>query len=197
MITLRFAQVFVRNATRDEVQAALIDAMSRDGFAPFDDARIPAGYPAGAREIDRFLRAGPDDAGTVTLVASDVRRAFARCNDLAAALPGALLIALVLPPAAPLRAKLYRDGGLAHKVGEDPDDELFYTPLPAEAPAVSAFLQAWGASPVAEASPEAVARALGVARADLPFDAAAAGGWPVPVTPLTFLSRRSRLFLES
>jgi len=197
MITLRFAQVFVRNAAPEEVRAALLDVLARDGYALFDAARIPAGYPAGAREIDRFLLAGPDDAGIVTLVASDVRRAFDRCNGLAAALPRALLAALVLPPAGPLRAKLYRDGALALKVGDDPDEELFYTPLPAEAPSVSAFLLAWGASPVSEASPDAVARMLGVARADLPFDEAAGGGWPVPVVPLTFLSRRSRLFLES
>lgn len=191
------AQVFVRRASAGEVRAALASVMGRDGYVPFDEARIPPRYPAQRGEFDRWLVAGPDAAGTVAMVASDVRRAFARARDLAAALPGALLASVVRPPAEALRLKAWRDGALWLKVGDDPDDELFYNPLPADGPAVEAFLKEWGGTAGAAPAAASVVGHLGVLRVDRTFEAVRAGGWPVPADLATFLSRRSRLYLES
>jgi hypothetical protein len=201
MITLRYAQFFVRGATPDAIHSALDAILATDGYAPFEAARIPPGYPAEAREFDRWLvadqKGGPDDAGTVTLIAEDVRRAFARSNALAAALPRATIVALVRPVDGPLRIKVYHDGTLLLKIGDDPDEELFYHPLVAEAPAVAAFLQTWGGDGGDEPAPEVFAAALGVARADRSFADARPGDWPRPLAERVFVSARSRLYREA
>lgn len=199
MASLRYAQVFLRCADPAEVEAALAGVLARDGYEPFDASLIPPGYPAEAGEFDRFLLAGPDAAGTVTLILEDTRRAFARAGELAARMPGALLVALVRPAAEPLRLKAYRDGVLCLKVGDDPDDELFYNPIPSEASAVTAFLHAWSGPAAAPPglAPGSIARHLGLARLEVTFADARGGAWPAPVTLRTFASRRSRLYRES
>ncbi len=198
MTTLRFAQAFIRGSSFTEVRAALVSVLACDGLQAFDPGRIPAGYPAEAGEFDRWLLAGPDSAGIVALVAENVHRMFARAGGLAIALPVATIAVLVRPPADHMRIKGYRGGALCLKIGDDPDDELFYHPLQAEAPAIGAFLHFWGsrANPT-EPDPESVAMALGVARTDCTYAAARAGGWPVPVTELIFVSTRSRLYMEA
>jgi hypothetical protein len=190
------AQFFLRGVGVHAVRSALDAVLGRDGYGAFDEARIPPGYPAQGGEFDRWLLAGPDDRGTVTLVADEVRRAFARARDLAAALPGARIVALVRPPAEGLRLKAWRDGALWLKVGDDPDEELFYNPLPADAAAVAAFLADWGGT-AAGPDPRSVAAALGVLRVDRTFRAAREGAWPASTELLTFASRKSRLYLES
>jgi len=201
MTTLRYAQFFVRGATLAEIDTALDAVLAADGYAPFDASRIPPRYPAEAREFDRWLVGGPDDAGTVTLIAEDVRRAFTRSNALAAALLRATIVALVRPIDGPLRIKVYREGALLLKIGDDPDEELFYNPLVAEAPAVAAFMQSWGAAGVDDAaqdmSPEAVARYLALARGDVAFADALRGSWPAHLVERTGISIRSRLYREA
>jgi hypothetical protein len=78
----------------------------------------------------------------------------------------------VTPPADRTRWKAYRAGDLVLKVGEDPDDELFYNPVLADPAATEAFLAEWSPS-----------RTLAEPEAD--------------GEPRTYLSRRSRLYLES
>jgi hypothetical protein len=201
MITQRYARFLVRGATRAAIDTALDAVLAADGYAPFDAARIPADYPAEAREFDRWLLAdqkgGPDDAGTVTLIAEDVRRAFARSNALAAALPRATIAALVRPVDGPLRIKVYRDGELFLKIGDDPDEELFYRPLIAEGPAVAAFLKDWGTTGSDDVSPETVARCLGPAHAARSFADARRSDGPEPLTPRTYASIHSRLYREA
>ena len=197
MTTHGYARFLIRGATRFDVEIALGAIMTADGYATFDAGRIPPGYPAEPREFDRWMTAGPDDAGTTTLIAVDVRRAFERSNALAAALPCATIAALVRPVDEPLRIKVYRDGALFLKVGEDPDEELFYKPLVADVPAVDAFLVAWGTGGCKDASAATVARCLGGVGNDASFQDAVRGVPATPVVLHTFISQRSRLYLEA
>jgi hypothetical protein len=196
-----FAQVFVRNAPLDAVADALDAVMAREGYAPFDPSKLPAGYPEERGEFARAAVAGPDAAGAVTLVLADWDRAFARGLALSKQVPAATVVAIVRPPADPVRMKAYRGGDVALKAGDDPDDELFYNPPPADRDAATAFLSSWGGASVGNSADRApvpdVIAALGVARADIAYPDAAAGRWPVPLAPRLYASTRSRLYLES
>jgi hypothetical protein len=199
-----FAQVLVRNAPLDAVADALDAVMAREGYAPFDPSKLPAGYPEERGEFARVAVAGPDAAGAVTLVLADWDRAFARSLAISKRLPAATVVAIVRPPADPVRLKAYRGGDVALKAGDDPDDELFYNPPPSDRDAASAFLASWGGvtAPCVGAgadhapAPDVIA-ALGVARADVAHPDAVAGRWPVPLAPRLYASTRSRLYLES
>jgi len=166
------ARLAVRGAARDAVLRALDAVLSREGYAPFDAARVPRNYPEQKREFARFAVAPPDPDGVVWLRAADWDRAFARAMHLSGELPGATVVALVTPPADRPRWKAYRAGDLVLKAGDDPDDELFYNPVLADAAATDAFLAEWSPSRTI-AEPEADG------------------------DPRLYLSRRSRLYLES
>jgi hypothetical protein len=201
-VTLCHGEVYVRGADRPLVMAALESVMNRIGYEPWAAARIPPGYPAHGGEIRRWLVAGPDGAETLTLVSDDWASVPSRVQDLSKAMPAARLVAIVRPPLEPVRAKAWSGGALVAKFGDDPDDELFYHPIPATGAAAAAFLEAWGPAAGATlpagdgpARPADVIAALGVARADLPY-ARARAEWPAPVQERWFIQRRSRLFQE-
>ena len=196
---LCYGQIFVRGATRDEVIAALLNVLRAEGYVPFEASRIPAGYPAERREFSHTAVAAPDGHGTVSLVLEDWDRAFPRAFELSRALPAATVVAGVRPPADPVRWKAYRAGEVVLKVGADPDDELFYNPVEADAEGLTAFVAAWtgGRGTSAMLQAEDTGRLLGLARAECGYREAVAGAWPVHLEVVLSISRRSRLHLEN
>jgi len=201
-MTLAFGQIFCRGTLPDTAAAAFERLLGREGFVLFDPKQVPPRYPALPREFVRTAQAVGDDAGTVTLLADDWPRTFARTLGLSKELPAATVVALVHPPLENTRAKAYRDGELVLKVGDDPDDELFFNPAISEREALDAFATAWknatwpgrGGGP---ATIDELLSVLAVARTDAVFAQAVGGGWPVPVQTRLFISRHSRLYLAS
>jgi len=194
-----FAQLFVRGCRREELLRALHAAMRRIGYEPFDAARVPRSYPAERGEFAGAGLCGPDQGGTVTLLIQAWDRGFHVGLELSRELAGVTVVAVVCPPLAEVRCKAYRGGEVVLKLGADPDDELFYNPREADAAALAGLLAELGCrAPVPDpARPDDLVRALGTARADVTFDAAVAGAWPVPIEALLFASRDSRLWKES
>jgi hypothetical protein len=197
-----FGQTFVRGCSRSVLVSALTRVMRRDFYEPFDPAKVPPRYPREAREFSGAALSGPDAGEAFGLVFEDRERTFARAMSLSREIPGATVLAAVRRPLAPLCLKAYEKGDVLLKIGEDPDDELFYNPRLSDGQAIGRFVATWtgSASPI-EAGPKGGAAgllgALGVTRADVDHAGALAGGWPTPVEPLLFIHRRSRLFLES
>ena len=201
-MTLAFGQVFCRGTSGDALTGALDRILFREGFAPFSLTGIPANYPELPREFARLAIGQGDDAGTVALLMDDWTRTFARTLNLSRELPGATLVALVHPPLELTRAKAYRDAELILKVGDDPDEELFYNPALSEGPALAAFASSWKdglwlGREVGYATMDGLLSTMVVARVDAGFHEAVAGAWPTPTELRLYISRRSRLFLEA
>jgi len=201
-MTLVFGQVFCRGTSRDALIKALDRILSSEGFVPFALSSVPANYPQLPREFARLAIGQGDDSGTVTLLMDDWTRAFARTLNLSRELSGATLVALVHPPLETTRAKAYRDAELVLKVGNDPDEELFYNPALSEGSALAAFATSWKGGfwqgrEAAGATLDALLATMAVARVDAGFGDAVGGAWPVPIESRLYINRRSRLYLES
>ncbi len=193
-MTLVFGHVFLRGITEPDLARAVREVLGREGYAPFEAARIPIAYPALAREIARVAVSEPDDAGTRAVLFEDWDRTFARAVALSRECPGTDVVAIVRPPLEPSRLKAYRDGGVVLKVGEDPDEEVPYCPAVSSDEDVTRFLAAWWPGGGREAG---VLATLAPIRRDCTYGEALAGSWPRPLREWVFLSRRSRLYVES
>lgn len=193
-MTLVFGQIFIREVTEPGLAHAIRAVLGREGYAPFEGSRIPAGYPALPREVARVAVSDEDATGTRALLFEDWDRTFARALGLSRECPGKDVVAVVRPPLGPSRLKVYRDGGVVLKVGEDPDDEVPYCPVVSSAEDEERFVAAWRPGRKAGAG---VLAALADIRRDRAYGEALAGAWPRPLREWVFLSRRSRLYVES
>lgn len=193
-MTLVFGQVFARGLLERDLRQGIETILEREGYAPFEASRIPAGYRAHAREVVRVAVSAPDDADTRAILFEDWDRTFARALALSRHWKGTEVVAVVHPPLEATRLKAFRDGGVVLKSGEDPDDEVPYRPAIATDEDVGRFLQAWRP----QASPDAgVLSALADIRRDVSYREAVAGAWPLSLCEWVFIERRSRLFQES
>lgn len=193
-MTLVFGQIFLRGISEPDLARAVRAVLGREGYAPFEAARIPVGYPALPREVARVAVSDPDDADTRGILFGDWDRTFARALGLSRECPGTDVVAVVRPPLEPSRLKAYRDGGVVLKVGEDPDEEVPYCPAVSSDEDAGRFLAAW--RPGGEHGGGVLA-ALAAIRRDCTYGEALAGSWPLPLREWVFLSRRSRLYVES
>jgi len=157
-------------APKAVVLQALDRVLSREGYEPFDPSRVPPRYPEQKREFVRLEVSEPDPQGPIAIKVPDWDRCFERAKELSRLLPAATVLAFVTPPVEVERWKAYRGGELILKVGQDPDNELFYNAMVSEKTAVDAFLQSLG---------RPVPRYVGAGELRL------------------YISRRSRLYLES
>lgn len=192
--TLVFGQIFLRGISEPDLARAARAVLGREEYAPFEAARLPVGYPALAREVARVAVSDPDDADTRAVLFEDWDRTFARALALSRECPGTDVVAVVRPPLEASRLKAYRDGGVVLKVGEDPDEEVLYRPAVSSDEDVGRFLAAW--RPGGERGAGVLA-ALADIRRDCTYREALAGAWPRPLREWVFLSRRSRLYVES
>ena len=195
-----FAQLFFKDAGESAVIAALDAVLRREGYAPFDAAKVPARYPAMPREFLRVALAAAEPTGIVTLLVEDWDRAFGWSLDLSKQLPGATVLTFVRPPFDPTRTKAWRDAKVVLKVGDDPDAELAYNPPQADRTDAAAFVASWGAKALAMTGIDLtrdVQESLPIARVDAGYREAVAGTWPVPLAPRLYASVRSRLYLEA
>ncbi len=168
--------------------------MGREGYAPADPARIPPRYPALAREVARVAISDESTDGLRAVLFEDWDRTFERALRLSRERPGADVVAVVHPPLQPTRIKAYRDGQVVLKLGDDPDEEVAYCPAVSSEEEARRFLERWW--PGAAASPSLLQALAGVRR-DCLYRDAVGGAWPLPLVERVFLSRRSRLYVES
>lgn len=193
-MALVFGQIFFRGVSEVDLARGVRAVLGREGYAPFEATRIPVGYPALAREVARVAVSEPDAAGARAVLFEDWDRTFARALALSREWPGTDVVAVVRPPLEASRLKAYRDGGVALKVGEDPDDEVPYCPAVSSDEDVGRFLAAWRPGGAVGGG---VLAALADIRRDCTYGEALAGSWPWPLREWVFLSRRSRLYVES
>ncbi len=193
-MTLVFGQIFIRDIAEPGLARALRAVLEREGYAPFEAVRIPAGYPTLPREVARVAVSDEDATGTRAVLFEDWDRTFLRALVLSRECPGKDVVAVVRPPLEPLRLKAYRDGGVVLKVGEDPDDEVPYCPVTSSAEDEERFVTAWRPG---GRTGTGVLAALADIRRDCAYGEAVAGAWPRPLREWVFLSRRSRLYIES
>lgn len=200
-MSLAFAQVFIRGCRLSDLSHAMDQVFLRYGYVPFDEGFIPNAYPEEKGEFFRVAMCGPDACGTITVLFSDWERAFAIALELSKKCKGSKVVTLMKPPADPVRLKVYCDGGVLLKAGDDLDEELFYNPLQADSTKANEFLVSWGGDKVdcgeKVVSATKIIGALGVVRADVSFTAAVNGAWPLPLESRIYVNIRSRLYLES
>jgi hypothetical protein len=200
-----FASVLCRGAAPALIERTLLPVLRRDGYEPFDEARIPPGYRAERGEF-RYVLIGVPDGGRTALLACEWSLGFPLALSLSRLLPDALFVASVRPPIEKLRLKAYRAGDVLLKAGADPDEEIPYHPTLSTGRHLTELLRAWGLSfesgdeaevvpadvlsridPAGFATTPALARTPEPDADDLPF----------PLRKLVFIRKRSRLFLEA
>jgi hypothetical protein len=192
-MTRHFTQLFTRRLEEAAILRGLEAVLAREGYCAFEAGRIPAGYPAHPREFLRVAVSDPDPDGVIAILFEHSDRGFSRALALSKEWPGTDLIAVVKPPLEDPRFKVYRNGELVLKVGEDPDEELFYLAPVSPPDEVERFVQCW----CEDRSRRGGIEALRLRRRDCRYSEAVAGGWPSPLRERVFVERRSRLYLES
>lgn len=200
-----FASVLCRGATPALIERTLLPVLRRDGYEPFDPARIPDGYRSERGEF-RNVRIGIPDGGRTVLLACEWSFGFPLAIALSRLLPDALFVASVRPPIETLRLKAYRAGDVLLKAGADPDEEIPYHPTQSTGRQLNEMLHAWGLSfevpddgevlptdVLFRIDPSGFATAPALARVPDPDP----GDLPFPLRKLVFIRKRSRLFLEA
>lgn len=193
-MTLVFGQIFVRDLEKDEIWRGVTVVLGREGYQAFDGNRVPPGYPAQTREFVRIAVSEPDPLQTRAILCDDWERVFFRALALSELWPQTPIVAIARPPLENTRVKVYQAGQVALKVGEDADEELFYRPPCASAAEVNAFIASW--RPSAKGI-SCLVLGLSSIRRDCTYLEAVSGAWPYPLEERVFISRRSRLYLES
>lgn len=108
----------------DRVNDAVRADARAQGYRPLA-APIPPAYPRQNLEVREWAVA-PVGHGWTVVAPEERDRIFYWARDVSTALRGTVVLALTVDPWGDWKAKAYADGRPVAKMGEDPDDELFY-----------------------------------------------------------------------
>ena len=205
----RRAALYIRVRPADDVEEALRAWQAAQGFVPWD--ALPPGYPRDPEEHRELVYRGAE-AGWAVVVPEAFEHLFRFGLELSRAPGGLTVLALSDTWVGGAQLKLYREGRVLLKAGEDRDAELpYFIPLsePVHFDAAAATLdlpaadrpalQRWGRQIADGAAPTFVAAACALALPELPatFAERRAQAEAAPGAPygyLLYVSKRSPLY---